>query len=127
MQNPPAQQNQVNQSSNGSLVVEYFGDFVPRNELQNSVVQAYAIASEKTHLLSDDRPSSEDIWKFITGTYTAEQFLSSEPLKNHRIARTVRTLLAQKDVHSIPQLLNCERVVIKLAPVLYPGKKCELD
>lgn len=104
------------------LVDLYFGDILPQNELQLSVMRTYAFVFEQTYLPESERPSGLALLKLITEKHSPEELFSSLVLCNMRIVTKVRTLLSQQDLHPDPQLGPRDRIVFKLAHILYPGE-----
>lgn len=84
------------------LVAQYFGDVVPKTELQGRVMRTYAEAFEKTYLPEDEQPTSEVIRTFITDAHAVAELFSFEVQRNTSLARKVRPLLEQCDLQPVP-------------------------
>ena len=111
----------VNPQTSEELIASYFGDIVPENDLQRRIMHTYAQAFEKTYLPESERPSGKDLLSFITSAHPVAELFSHDVLRNARIANKVRNLLASQDLEPDPEVHRNERVMVKLAHVIYPG------
>lgn len=111
-------------SSRGKdAVLSYFGKVAIGSELQQKVMSTFAKAFDLTHLPDAKRPSDAELLEEIRNAHNVETLFSVDVIRNSDLIKIARDNLVRLDILPDPPVHLNERVMIKLAHILYPGEK----